>query len=220
MMRKKSIAVLSAGALALILTACGGSAESNSESPDPTPATGSSIDAAETTSETPTTSDVPTTNAQGDGTSTNGEGSRESPWAAGTPVPVYNTDNVAEIVIGDADWNANGLVETATEVGASAPDGFVYVLVPVTVTLVESESAQATPANYTFSLSYVTPDGQSFREIIAGYPDSLSSQPELYPGATATGNLLFELPVDAQGGVWAIEDWLQASGVPGFVAAS
>lgn len=213
-MRKKSIAILSAGVLAFILTACGGSAESNSDLPTPATATEASIDTAETGSETPVTSDEATEPQP------TGEGSRDKPWAPGTPVPVYNTDNVAEIVIGDANWNANGLIETATEVGASATDGFAFVLVPVTVTLIESESDAATPANYTFSLSYITPDGRSFREIIAGYPDALSSQLELYPGATVTGNLLFELPADSQGGVWALEDWVQASGVPGFVRAS
>ena len=91
-------------------------------------------------------------------------------------------------------------------------------LVPVTVTLTASADSGAVEPKSTIWLSYVSPDGQLFDEFVNPLADALESQPELYPEASATGTLAFEIPEDATGGLWAVQDGMQTID-PVFVTA-
>ena len=140
-------------------------------------------------------------------------GTRESPLPAGTVVQISGTDwdenlvSAADIEIGQANWVADDLLaaEDYTPEG-----GNIFVLVPVTVTLTESADSVAVEPASTIWVSYVSPDGQSFDGFVNPLGDALESQPELYPGASATGTLAFEIPADATGGLWAVQDVMQS----------
>ena len=52
--------------------------------------------------------------------------------------------------------------------------------------------------------------GELSKTVANPLGDALESQPELYPGASATGTLAFEIPADATGGLWAVQDVMQS----------
>ena len=128
---------------------------------------------------------------------------------------LFGAVSAADIEIGQANWVADDLLaaEDYTPEG-----GNIFVLVPVTVTLTESADSVAVEPASTIWVSYVSPDGQSFDGFVNPLGDALESQPELYPGASATGTLAFEIPADATGGLWAVQDVMQ-SVAPVYVMA-
>jgi len=133
------------------------------------------------------------------------EGTRDDPFPFGTTLVGMGAGEVEEatILVGAAQWGAGDVVMAENQFNDPAPDGFAYVLLPVTITNVGSE--EAIVPWLAFNISYVAPDGRSYDEASAVIPGEMTDIGDLYVGGSATGNLAFVLPIDAQGGVWAVE---------------
>lgn len=151
---------------------------------------------------------------------------RENPVKLGVPVNVVSTSwegevlSDAEVTLGEADWSAAANIETYSDEEAVPEPGTVFVTVPVTVTLTATDQATPVEPDYTFDLSYVAPDGRTFQAGGVQAKDSITHQPSLFPGATATGDVALVIPEDAlgEGAVWMLSPWVSASPVPTFVA--
>ena len=210
----RSLPAAVALAVLLALSGCGGGVPAD-------PSDSATVE--EVTSTPATPAPEPSESPADESTPTGAEpGTRENPLAAGSTLEIENLNgsgetNRAEIVIGAANWDARGLIEGAS--GEAVPaEGSIFVLVPVTVTLIEADTSDSIPGDYLFDLTYVTPDGRGFMPTVASYEDVFSRQPSLYPGASATGSIFYELPADGTGGTWAVRDWIQAT-EPRFVVA-
>lgn len=199
-------------AVALVITLSGCSGES---SPEATPITPTS------TSRPSSTPPNSSTSPENEEFPDVGQGTRAAPLDAGTVVQMSSFDvndemlSSADITFGEVNWNAND--EFAT-MNYTPKSGNVYVTVSATVHLTGSKDDSAVEPSSTFWLSYVSPDGQSFFGFVNPLEDSLASQPGLYPGASATGTLAFEIPEAATGGLWAVQDMGQSID-PVFVKA-
>lgn len=148
--------------------------------------------------------------------STEPSGTRDDPYVAGSAITGSTAGaDEATIVIGSATWGADAAIAAENQFNEVAPDGSTYVLVPVTIKNIGS--VEAIVPWLAFTVAYVAPDGRSFDEASAVIPGELSDLGDLYEGGEASGNLAYLLPIDAQGGVWAVTyGWSD----PVFVAAS
>lgn len=144
------------------------------------------------------------------------EGTRNDPFPFGSTLVGSGAGNVEEVLIdlGTAQWGAGDIVMAENRFNDPAPDGSVYVLLPVTITNVGSDEP-ITPW-LDVDIIYVAPDGRSYEQEWASIPNDLADIGDLYEGGSATGNLAFILPIDSQGGVWGVSyGWSD----PVFVAA-
>lgn len=121
-------------------------------------------------------------------------GTRENPAPAGSTVVLSdNSGEIYEVDFGKATLDANALI-AAENMFNSPPDaGMQYILVPVTFTYVGAETG--TPwidISFAFvSAAGTTHDGTS-TFVVA--PSPITEINELYPGATASGNLVLMVP--------------------------
>lgn len=139
------------------------------------------------------------------------EGTRDLPFPAGTPIG----NDVATVTLGAATWDATAEIAAANEFNDPAPEGSTYVLLPVTVTNDASTEAITPWADLT--VSFVADDGRSFDQEYVVAPNDLMNVSDLYEGGTGTGNLVFAIPTEVQGGgTWAVSfQWSD----PVFVSA-
>jgi len=144
------------------------------------------------------------------------DGSRDLPFPAGTVLSASEGGvETLTVTVGPATWNADATVMAENQFNDPAPEGSVYVLVPVTITNVGS--AEAVIPWLAVDIAYVAPDGRSYDRASAVIPGNINDIGDLYEGGSATGNLAFVLPTTAQGGVWAVSNgWSD----PVFVAAN
>jgi hypothetical protein len=140
-------------------------------------------------------------------------GTRANPAPAGTVVEVSSTSGIAEyqVTIGAVTINANDLVATANQFNEPAPDGFQYLMFPVTYTYVGTETGtpwldvnlefvSAAGTTHTTSDSYVSVDSP------------LSDINELYPQAAGTGNVVLLVPsADVEAGLLTVSDLFGSS---------
>ena len=140
------------------------------------------------------------------------QGTRDNPYPAGSTL---GTDEV-EVVLGDANWNADDVIAEENQFNEEPVDGATYVLLPVTITNVAS--AEPITPWLELEVFYVAPDGRSFDEASVVSPDDVTDIDDLYEGGTGNGNVVFEIPTDVQeGGVWGVElGWFSDTA---FVAA-
>jgi len=120
-------------------------------------------------------------------------GSREEPLAIGETIV---TDEY-EVVINSIDLNATEQVLAADEYNEAPPEGEIYAIVNVTVTYTGEDSS----SDGMVGIDYVGADG-----VVKGdaYAYAWGIEPEfgmteLFTGASATTNLVLQLPAEADG---------------------
>ena len=120
-------------------------------------------------------------------------GSREEPLATGEAIV---TDEY-EVVINSIDLNATEQVLAADEYNEAPPEGEIYAIVNVTVTYTGEDSS----SDGMVGIDYVGADG-----VVKGdaYAYAWGIEPEfgmteLFTGASATTNLVLQLPAEADG---------------------
>jgi len=143
-------------------------------------------------------------------------GTRDDPFPAGTVLAGSGeAGEEVTVLVNAAVWNSDAAVMAENQYNDPAPAGSTYVLLPVTITNIGS--AEAIVPWLDVTVAYVAPDGRSYDEASAVIPGEMRDIGDLYEGGSATGNLVYVLPIDAQGGVWAVSyGWSD----PVFVAAS
>jgi hypothetical protein len=121
-------------------------------------------------------------------------GTRENPAPAGSTVVLSdNSGEIYEIVFGAATLDAGAVIAAENMFNDPADEGFQYILVPITFTYVGKETG--TPW-MDVSLAFVSAAGTTHDEastfVVA--PQPITDINELYPDATATGNLVLMVP--------------------------
>lgn len=192
------IATVLAVGLSVVLAACGGAAE------QPVP---------EVTTATASVAPAPT----GPGSS------RDNPFPVGATATVGDF----ELTLGPTTMDATAeiLEYQAAKYGGNTDytmppeDGSIYVMVPVTATYTGQDVGDAAiDLNY----AYVGGQGNVFAALLpVSIPDDLTRVGELYPGASASGNVMQMVPVEqVEGGVWRVEvnSW-ESQAAPVFFSA-
>ena len=121
-------------------------------------------------------------------------GTRENPAPAGSTVMLSdNSGEVYEITFGAATLDAGSVIAAENMFNEPADAGFQYLLVPLTFTYVGTETG--TPwldVQFAFVSAAGTTHDSSSSFVVA--PQPLTDINELYPGATATANLVLMVP--------------------------
>jgi hypothetical protein len=141
-------------------------------------------------------------------------GTRANPAPIGTAI----SSDEWEVTLGPVTLDATAAVMDANMFNDPPPEGFVYALVPVTVTYTGDTSA--TPW-VDINVQYVSADGVTYTTSDS---NAVSPEPrfldinELYTGASASGNIVIAIPsATAAAGTWTVSaGW---GGTPYFFAA-
>ena len=144
-----------------------------------------------------------------------GLGSREDPKPIGSTIELdFFGDVYWQITPGAPTLDANQIIAAENEFNEPPAEGSQYVLLPLDVTYVGSESG--TPWVDT-RVVFVGSDGNTYNQAFAVAPSPLTDVGEMFTGANAQGNLVFEVPSDViEGGTWSIS---LLFGDPIYVAA-
>lgn len=163
------------------------------------PSTGSEPAEGPATTQSPTSESTATQEPLGE------PGSPEQPLPAGTELTFTDGGGrEVRIVVRPACWEAGALVAAANEYNTPAPEGTTYVLVPVTITNVHSDTS-LWPFVVSQSMRYVAPDGQTIdRAAQPALPCDLRDAAGLNEGDSVTGNIAFAIPSETHGGAWAV----------------
>lgn len=107
------------------------------------------------------------------------------------------------VSIGEADWHADPIVAHENMFNDPAPDGTSYVMVPIKVTNVAA--GEVSPRDEV-QLRYLASDGTEYEPERQVVPKDLDEIARLGEGETASGNVLFAIPTEAQsGGTWVVD---------------
>lgn len=195
-------AALAAVAIA-VLAGCAGGEGTLRESAENTPTTAQETEAAPVSKEATTTSSEPAEETTQASPATAEAGTRANPGLPGRDTATFSSsDEVVEISLGEANWDANAIVAAENQFNDPPEEGMVYVLVPVTATYTGPE--KMTPW-IDISVIFLADDGRSYESGYEVIPDDLSDVADIYDGGTATGNVLFALPIDqVPGGMWGV----------------
>lgn len=120
-------------------------------------------------------------------------GTRDNPAPLGSEI--VGTDFTVKV--NSVNLNATDAVLAANQFNEAPDAGTVYALVNATVTYTGKDSSYAAEVQ----ISYVGADGKvynSFDKNVVGPEPSLGAD-ELYTGASATGNLVIQIPASADG---------------------
>lgn len=130
-------------------------------------------------------------------------GTRDNPAPLGSVIEISdNSGPVWDISMGAANLNASDVIAAENQFNSPADAGFQYVLVPVTYTYVGTETG--TPWLDT-TIVFVSAAGTTHEQEFVVAPMPITDIGELYPGASATGNLVVMAPTaDIEKGTWAI----------------
>jgi hypothetical protein len=114
--------------------------------------------------------------------------SQQNPIPLGTDVEVAADWNVK---VNSAELDANATVATANQFNTPQP-GNQFVIVNVSIT---NNSDQPAEVFTNVKLSLLPPSGiAADTAFVAGVPGEIDPIAQMQPGATATGNLVFEVP--------------------------
>lgn len=160
----------------------------------------------------------PSVSAPADGADADGGANSDAGSTRDNPAPIGTTitDGDWSVTINSVDLDANDLVANESEYNDPPEDGTTFILVNLTTTYNGDDANGSMPW---VSVDYVTVDGTtiSTSDVWATIPDELDRLSNLYSGASATGNLLLQVPEDtADQGVLAVTPTLMADKV--FVA--
>nr|NLD41697.1 hypothetical protein [Actinomycetales bacterium] len=210
---ERIFSVAAIAALAVGLSACGGSSD-DVDVPAATAAATEGADSDE--AEAVETTAVPEVEDATD--SSEADGTRKSPYPAGSTLTVEGSDGTVEIVVGEITWDANQVIAETNQFNEPAPEGSTYVLIPVTYTNVDIEDG-LTPW-IDLSAKYVSPQGNTLDEVSVVSPEDVMEIAEMFDGASASGNLVFLMTEEQKGGVISFEHSFSFSGEPVYVATS
>lgn len=120
-------------------------------------------------------------------------GTRENPAALGSEI----VGKDFTVKINSVNLAATDLVMAANEFNEAPAAGNVYALVNATVTYTGADSGYASEAE----ISYVSADGKVYNSFdsIAVAPEPTLGLDELYKGASATGNIVIQIPAAGDG---------------------
>lgn len=131
--------------------------------------------------------------------------SLDAPLPFESTVSVDNWTGKFDVSFGALNWDASALIAAENQFNADPGDGMKYIMVAVTMTNTDKEEWNPYGTLFWADIKLVS-GGRGFSEgTIVVVPDSLSDQGDLYPGGTATGNVVFKVPADVADGVWDIE---------------
>ncbi|GAA1768768.1 hypothetical protein GCM10009747_32210 [Agromyces humatus] len=132
-------------------------------------------------------------------------GTRENPAAIGTTVVIGPASAPDwQLTVGAPTLDANAIVAAENQFNEPAPEGMQWAMVPVTVTYVGTTTG--TPW-IDLSVKFVSADGTTHEEYdhSAVIPNDWSEINELYPDASATGNVAIAVPsADIANGAWVV----------------
>jgi len=130
-------------------------------------------------------------------------GTRENPAPAGSTVEISdNSGPIWNVTLGAATLNANDVIAAENQFNDPADAGSQYVLVPITYTYVGTQTG--TPW-IDVEVVFVTASGTTHEQEFVVVPSPITDISELYPGGSATGNLVVMVPsADIESGAWAI----------------
>lgn len=119
------------------------------------------------------------------------------------------------VTLGNVTWDANSAIAEANMFNEEAPEGQVYITVPVTVQYSGPESITPWLELY---VSFVAEDGRSYDEAPVVVEGDFMEIGDLYDGGTAEGAMAFLIPEEAVGsGTFSVEGFLTSGTY--FVAA-
>lgn len=128
-----------------------------------------------------------------------------APLPFGTTVSIDSWTGKFDVSFGEINWDATSVIEAENTFNADPADGMKYIMLAVTITNTDDEEWSPAGTFFWADIKLVS-DGRGFSEgTLVVTPNDLSSQGELYPGGTATGNVVFEVPTDVASGVWDVD---------------
>lgn len=142
--------------------------------------------------------------------------SRDNPAQPVTDaIAIETSGGTMSVTLGNVTWDANSAIAEANMFNEEAPEGQVYITVPVTVQYTGPESI--TPW-IELHISYVAEDGRSYDEASVVLEGDFMDVGDLYDGGTAEGTMAFLIPEEAVGsGTFSVEGFLTSGTY--FVAA-
>lgn len=147
----------------------------------------------------------------------------EAPGTRQNPVPAGTTVNVGEwqVSLGPTVLDAGAQIAAENQFNAAPAAGRQFVMVPVSVVYNGTESGTPWIA---LSVKFVGAGGNTFgaggaEDYCGSIPSPLNSAGEMFPGASASGNVCVSVPSDqVEGGAWSVEETLSLNGDRTFVA--
>lgn len=144
------------------------------------------------------------------------EGTRENPLPPGVTFAVGEY----EVQLGKTDTNANDVIAAENEFNEPPADGRRFVMVKATVTY--TGDASGTPW-LDLSFSFYGSDGNTFGSAMDDYcpliPNPLEDLNEMFPDASATGNVCVSVPEgQIKQGAWIVEELIALDTDRTFVA--
>lgn len=107
------------------------------------------------------------------------------------------------VVMGAVTWDANAIVKAENELLGDPKAGNKFIIVDVTFTNDDDHAVGAANAFTVDAVKFYGPDGDAYDSPIAlRTPDWLADHMTVEPGETVTGGIVFEVPEDADYGVW------------------
>lgn len=157
--------------------------------------------------------------AAGDADAVPAEGvgtSRDNPAQPVTDAVAIETNGgTMSVTLGNVTWDADGDIAEANMFNEEAPEGQVYITVPVTV---KYEGPDSITPWLELQISYIADDGRSYNEASVVVEDDFMDVGDLYDGGTAEGTIAFLVPEEAVGsGTFSVEGFLTSGTY--FVAA-
>ncbi len=132
-------------------------------------------------------------------------GTRENPLPLGTEIELTSIGGADyRLTPGASTLNANDVVAAENPFNEAAPAGSQYALLPLSLTYVGSETGNPF---VDIQVSFVSADGNTYEQYdtaVVG-PAPLTGINELFPDASAQGNVVIAIPTaGAEQGVWSI----------------
>lgn len=132
-------------------------------------------------------------------------GTRENPAPLGTLIDVKESGQpVWEITPGKAVLDANAIIAAENQFNDVPDAGMVWAMLPLTIKYVGTETGNPF---VDISVKFVSSAGTTHEQFdkSAVTPNDLTNLNEMYPGASATGNVAIMIPIaDAAAGTWAV----------------
>ncbi|HWS51819.1 MAG TPA: hypothetical protein VN241_12475, partial [Microbacterium sp.] len=102
-------------------------------------------------------------------------------------------------------WDATGIIDSENPFNVEPGEGMKYIMLPVTITNTDDVEWNASGTFFWGDVKLVS-NGRGFSEgAIVVAPSGLSDQGDVYPGGSATGNVVFEVPADVVSGTWDVD---------------
>ena len=141
-------------------------------------------------------------------------GTRNNPAPFGSTITIEEFGTPTwEVTLGTSTLNATDQVKAANQFNADPEPGNAYAIFPATVKYIGSKSGSP---NFSLDFTYVSADGRSYDGGFVTMDGQLSDVADLYPDASATANVIIEIPTTSpEAGVWGVS---YIGGDPVFIA--